>query len=196
MYVPFILICPVTWAPGRLWGKGDFLFSIRLLCEGSFSIFCPVPPPCHTIFSSSREEGTGARPFPHSPLLLKHCTFRECGATQWSRPIEPRCSSLHECVRLEWIELDFESPRPSPPTTITTSTATSSSSSSSSSPTLPFHSRWRHWQRGRERALIPKPVGSVHIQTRAFCLCCCEARVRLACREYKSDLWQEQLTCR
>lgn len=113
MYVPFTLISPVTSAWGRLGGKETQFVSCA---RAPFLFSCPVHPSCHPIFMSSREEGTGARPLPYSPLLLKHCTFRVCGATEWSRPIEPSCSSPHECVRLEWIELDFESPRPSAPT--------------------------------------------------------------------------------
>lgn len=112
-------------------------------------------------------------PLSYSNIAHSECVVQQSEVGPLSR-VAPPCMNV--CV---WIELSLTlSPHDAPPIPAT----------SSSSPTLPFHSRWRHWQRGRERALIPKPVGSVHIQTRAFCLCCCEARVRLACREYKSDL--------
>lgn len=125
-------------------------------------------------------------------LPLKCFTFGECGATIVKRA-HWACAgptwmwmSMIVCtsgVNQLWV-LTSQPHTPSPPPP-----------PSPLSP-FPYIAGGTTGSGGRERALIPKPVGSVNIQTRAFCLCCCKAQVRLACREYKSDLWQEQLTCR
>lgn len=141
MHVPFTLISLVTWSPrGHTLRMERILFPVCLLYGGSFSL--PVPPTCHPRFW---HRGATDRMFASLTQIL-HIQ----GVVQQSDlGLLHRCpppARMNVCI---WSDLSLTLSPCDPPPPPSPSPHTPS----------PFHSRWRHWQRGRERALIPKPVG-------------------------------------